>query len=109
MEFVAWIAFPCFQGAQRSYCLSYGGRLLVIFQELKRPFRDDMGPLALVKQLRNRLAHGSISFAQCAEDVTVERLVELKNKTVDYLKEVVGCFASYIDSFEYLHPEKRPA
>jgi hypothetical protein len=80
-----------------------------VYSAIKRPFRDDLGPLALVKRLRNRLAHGSISFAQCAEDVTVRRLIELKNNTVNYLREVVDCFSRYIDSFEYLLPERRPA
>lgn len=80
-----------------------------VYSAIKQPFRDDLGPLALVKQLRNRLAHGSISFAQCAEDVTVGRLVELKDRTVNYLKEVVDCFMRYVESFEYLLPEKRPA
>lgn len=89
-----------------------GFRLVVsrpVYSAVKRPFRDDLGPLALVKQLRNRLAHGSISFAQCAEDVTVGRLVELKDRTVNYLREVVECFAKYIDGFEYLLPARRPA
>ena len=80
-----------------------------VYSAVKRPFRDELGPLALVKQLRNRLAHGSISFAQCAEDVTVGRLVELRKMTVDYLHEVVGCFNTYVESFEYLLPERRPA
>ena len=80
-----------------------------VYSAVKRPFRDELGPLALVKQLRNRLAHGSISFAQCAEDVTVPRLVELKKATVDYLTEVVVSFSKYIASFEYLIQERRPA
>lgn len=80
-----------------------------VYSAIKQPFRDDLGPLTLVKQLRNRLAHGSISFTQCAEDITVGRLVELKDRTVNYLKEVVDCFTGYIESFEYLLPEKRPA
>lgn len=80
-----------------------------VYSAIKQPFRDDLGPLALVRQLRNRLAHGAISFAQCAEDVTVGRLIDLKNRTVDYLNEVVSCFARYVESFEYLLPEKRPA
>lgn len=80
-----------------------------VYSAIKQPFRDDLGPLALVKQLRNRLAHGSISFAQCAEDVTVGRLIELKDRTVNYLKEVVDCFANYVDGFQYILPEKRPA
>ncbi len=80
-----------------------------VYSAIKRPFRDDLGPLALVKQLRNRLAHGSISFAQCAENLTVGQLVILKDSTVNYLKEVVDCFTRYVESFEYLLPEKRPA
>ncbi|MDO4232301.1 MAG: MAE_28990/MAE_18760 family HEPN-like nuclease [Lautropia sp.] len=79
-----------------------------VYRAIKQPFRDDLGPLALVKQLRNNLAHGSISFAQCADDVTVERLVELKDRTVNYLKEVVNCFTRYIDDFGYLLSDRRP-
>lgn len=80
-----------------------------VYSAIKQPFRDDLGPLALVKQLRNRLAHGSISFAQCAEDVTVGRLIDLKDRTVNYLREVVDCFSRYIERSEYLLPERRPA
>ena len=80
-----------------------------VYSAVKRPFRNELGPLALVKDLRNQLAHGSISFAQCAEDVTVSRLVDLKEKTVAYLREVVGCFSNYIQAHEYLVPERRPA
>jgi hypothetical protein len=35
-------------------------------------------------------------------------LVDLKDKTVDYLREVVGCFNKYLDGFEFLLPERRP-
>lgn len=80
-----------------------------VYSAIKRPFRDDLGPLALVKQLRNRLAHGAISFEQCAENITVARLIELKDKTVAYLKEVVDCFVAYVESCNYLLPERRPA
>lgn len=79
-----------------------------VLSAVKQRVRDDLGPLALVKQLRNHLAHGSISFAQCAENVTVGQLLELKEKTVNYLKEVICCFSNYVESFEYLRPERRP-
>lgn len=80
-----------------------------VYSAVKRRFQDDLGPLALVKQLRNRLAHGSISFSECAENVTVARLIDLKDKTVDYLREVVVCFNRYIESSEYLRRDRRPA
>ena len=80
-----------------------------VYSAIKRPFRDDLGPLVLVKELRNRLAHGSISFVQCAEDVTVARLIDLKDRTVAYLREVVDCFSNYVQAHAYLVPERRPA
>ncbi|WP_053155769.1 MAE_28990/MAE_18760 family HEPN-like nuclease [Pseudomonas sp. P1.8] len=80
-----------------------------IYDDVKRPFRDDLGPLALVKRLRNRLAHGSISFTECAEYETVMRLAELKDKTVSYLREVISCFCNYVEKHEFLIPERRPA
>lgn len=80
-----------------------------VYSAVKRPFRDELGPLRVVRSLRNDLAHGSISFAQCAENVTVARLIELKETTVNYLREVIGCFNRFIDHSEYLRPERRPA
>jgi hypothetical protein len=68
-----------------------------------------LGPIAAVKKLRNNLAHGSISFAQCAENETVAHLIEMKDATVNYLREVVDCFTRYVDNFEYILPERRPA
>jgi hypothetical protein len=79
-----------------------------VYSAVKRRIRDDLGPLALVKALRNQLAHGSISFAECAEDVTVTQLIELKDKTCNYLREVVLQFCGYVERFEFLIPEKRP-
>lgn len=76
---------------------------------IKRQVRDGLGPLALVKTLRNRLAHGDISFAECAENVTVNELVELKNRTVAYLTEVVDRFIVYLATHEFLIPSRRPA
>ncbi len=74
----------------------------------KRPFRNDKNALQYVKDLRNKLAHGSISFEQSGENLTVQDLLDLKNRTVDYLREVVQSFKSYVDGFLYLNPGDRP-
>ncbi len=79
-----------------------------VYAGIKQPFRDDKGPLALVKNLRNRLAHGSLSFAECGEGVTVTDLRDLKERTALYLKEVIAGFRAYIENYEFLIPEKRP-
>ena len=73
---------------------------------IKRKIRDDKTPLGLVKHLRNRLAHGTISFVECGDGITVDDLRELKDKTATYLREVVVQFEEYINGYQYLLPEK---
>jgi len=79
-----------------------------IYKGIKRPFRDDLGPLGLVKKLRNNLAHGSMSFAECGENITVSELRDLSERTVAYLREVVKAFVEYIDGHGFLIEAKRP-
>jgi len=54
-------------------------------------------------RLRNQLAHGEISFAQCSEGVTVEELERLTNLTSDYLKGVAASFEIYVASEGFMH------
>ncbi len=76
---------------------------------IKRKVRNDFGPLGLVKDMRNKLAHGSISFAECGDNVTVSDLRDITNRTAAYMRQVVLQFVSFVDAHEYLIPEKRPA
>lgn len=79
-----------------------------VYKAVRRPFRNDKGPLEFIKHLRNELAHGSLSFAECGEGVTVSDLRELTEQTSLYLQEVVNCFNSSIEAYEFLMPEQRP-
>ena len=75
---------------------------------IKRPIRDDMGHLALIRDRRNRLAHGNLSFAECGADVTIEDLRRTKDCTVLYLREVIAAFEHHIDSYRFLKVDRRP-
>lgn len=79
-----------------------------VYQSVKRQYKDGMGALSAVKKYRNDLAHGSISFVECANEITVTDLKNLKDNTTAYLREVVGNFIAYIEDFEYLTPARRP-
>ena len=79
-----------------------------VYSGVKRPIRDDLGPLGLAVKLRNDLAHGSISFAECGENQSAQQLKDLVNKTAAYLREVVGAFNHYLQEHGYLIPERRP-
>lgn len=75
---------------------------------IKRAVRDDLGPMKLVKNRRNSLAHGSISFTDCADGVAVSELRSMTDAVSQYLREAIECFISYIDLFEFLHPSSKP-
>ena len=79
-----------------------------VMAEIKRPIRDDKGPLTLVKDLRNSLAHGSLSFVEYGDNITVSDLKEIKDRTALYLREVVAAFSTYINTYGFLHPAQRP-
>lgn len=74
-----------------------------------RKIRDDKSATELIKSFRNRLAHGSLSFTECGEGVTVSDLKDIKQWTCDYLREVVRCVEEFVASFQFIQPAKRPA
>lgn len=80
-----------------------------VYSGIKRHVREDKGPLALVKHLRNKLAHGNLSFSECGAGVTVSDLRDIKERSATYLREVVNAFTAYIDAYEFLLPARRPA
>ncbi len=73
-----------------------------VYRAAKRPFRNDKNSLLYIKDLRNQLAHGTISFEQSGENLTVSDLKELKGRTVNYLEEVVQSFSTYISQSHVL-------
>ncbi|WP_432981600.1 MAE_28990/MAE_18760 family HEPN-like nuclease [Dactylosporangium sp. CA-233914] len=75
---------------------------------VKRPLRNEMGALKLVKSHRNSLAHGSISFVECADGVVVDELRTTVNAVGAYLHEVIESFSKYIESFDFLRPDRKP-
>lgn len=76
--------------------------------KVKRPIKDEQGALKLVRSMRNDLAHGSMSFTESADQVTVAELKSLAQAVIDYLGAVVDRFAVYLDQYEYLVPDRRP-
>ena len=78
-------------------------------EAVKRPIRDEKGPLKVIRDRRNGLAHGSLSFEECGADVTIKDLRRTKDCAVLYLKEVIAAFSCHIDAYEFLASERRPS
>lgn len=57
--------------------------------------------LKTVKDQRNSLAHGDISFADCGQQYTVSDIESIKKQTVTYLRSSLKNVVKYIDRNEY--------
>jgi MAE_28990/MAE_18760-like HEPN len=64
----------------------------------KKHVRDEMGALKLVKNRRNSLAHGSLSFVDCSDGVSVTELQDVADSVTEYLRAAVGSFENFISS-----------
>lgn len=60
--------------------------------------------LLIIKANRNDLAHGVRSFAEIGKDKTAEELLEIKNRTVRYLRQILQNIEQYLLNQEYLDP-----
>ena len=76
---------------------------------VKKRMRNNLGAMQLVKNRRNELAHGVISFVECADGVDLSDLKRTADAVRRYLREVIDCFTSYIELLGYLHPNSKSA
>lgn len=67
------------------------------------PAQECQGGVILenVKERRNDLAHGTISFAECGRDYTIEQLTDIKDKTVLFLEGLLDGMKNYYDAQKY--------
>lgn len=57
--------------------------------------------LETVKDRRNDLAHGTLSFAECGRDYSIEDLSDIKSETVLFLKGLLQGMKQYYDEKQY--------
>ncbi|OCR00639.1 hypothetical protein BCD67_11720 [Oscillatoriales cyanobacterium USR001] len=58
--------------------------------------------LVIIKSNRNDLAHGFKSFAEVGKDKTTDELLEIKNKTIKYLRKILQNIEQYLSNQDYL-------
>jgi hypothetical protein len=95
----------------REFSLRFGLEINVskpTLTAVKTRRKDDRGAMQLVRHYRNELAHGSISFAECGDNVTVRDLRSIRDAVLNYLREVVGVFEQYLADFGFLSDASRP-
>jgi len=65
---------------------------------------DCRGGIALedVKNKRNNLAHGTISFVECGREYSIESLASIKDETILFLNCILDGMKTYYDEKNYL-------
>lgn len=63
--------------------------------------------LTQVKEQRNQLAHGMLSFVECGRDFTVKDLHEIKSEVENFLWGFIKAIELYYDNEEYLNKSKK--
>jgi len=83
----------------RDICKNHG----IVFN----PIQECRGGIVLedIRNKRNSLAHGSVSFVECGRDYSVLRLMETKEETVMFLRAVLKGMKEYYDNKQYLIQE----
>lgn len=59
------------------------------------------GELRTVKEKRNALAHGNVSFSECGREYTVDDLVNIKKRTVVYIRSTLRNMKKFTERREY--------
>jgi hypothetical protein len=59
------------------------------------------GELRTIKDQRNSLAHGAVSFASCGQGFTVSSIIDIKKQTVVYLRSALRNIRRHIKSTHY--------
>lgn len=60
--------------------------------------------LELVKRGRNNLAHGDVSFSDCARELTISDLENIKNEVILFLKDILDGMKNYYEQKSYKLP-----
>lgn len=55
-----------------------------------------------VKDKRNNLAHGTISFVECGRDYSIEAVISIKDETITFLDGILKGMKDYYDDKSYL-------
>lgn len=61
----------------------------------------DTDNLLTVKQKRNSLAHGDVSFSDCARDLTMVELEKMKDDVLVFMQNILDGMKKYYDSHGY--------
>lgn len=109
---------------QQSFCLKYDDmikyyslysgnldskKIKKILSKYGIPFNKECSELQFIKDLRNKLAHGEVSFEECGRMLTYQKLVSLKGRIFLYFSDLINAIDDYLSKKKYKKPSLLPA
>ena len=73
-------------------------------RKINEKFRDDKAPIRLIKEVRNKLAHGSLSFTQCGDNHVASDFRKLIDIVKEYLSFIIQRYDDFINQQGYKIP-----
>lgn len=88
------------------------GCTLVLTEDVRREayervYRDETTAMGHLAKRRNAIAHGSSTFEDGANDLTLEDLARLGERILPYLREVAESYRAFLDNKTFLAPEEQ--
>jgi hypothetical protein len=91
------------------HAIKYGGNLdadlikkLCDKHKIRYNVPDDKGYLSRVKEKRNSLAHGDVSFVDCARDMSLQDLKDIKDGVEQFITKILDGMKDYYDNRYYM-------
>ena len=75
-----------------------------VVKAIKHQVLNDLGFLGVVRERRNRLAHGLGSFSETGRDYSTADLIKWSRGTYAYLKEVIKSFEMHLSQKHFRRP-----
>ena len=70
--------------------------------ELRRPYFDDLTIMQYIRERRNDLAHGFITFENGADNKTYSDIDRIANITIRFMEFVVGACNKFVSNKHFL-------
>lgn len=65
------------------------------------PTSNILDELLIIKNKRNQLAHGEITFSEAGKDKSIEEMIALKNAITQYFNSLMNNIKNYIENEEF--------
>ncbi|MEG5040831.1 MULTISPECIES: MAE_28990/MAE_18760 family HEPN-like nuclease [unclassified Microcoleus] len=77
------------------------------FSEMTKKAKRGGSDLLTVKNQRNLLAHGDLTFSECGRNYNISDLKRIKNEVICFLEDIIKNIKTYIDAKEYCDSSKK--